>query len=55
MGKDLPARIQAAYRLALGRAPSDAESESLVAFAKVYGLANACRVVLNLNEFVFVD
>ena len=25
------------------------------AYAKEFGLANACRVILNLNEFVFVD
>ena len=25
------------------------------AYAKQHGLANACRVILNLNEFVFVD
>jgi len=26
-----------------------------VEYAKTHGLANACRVILNLNEFVFVD
>ena len=44
-----------AFRLATGRNATVRERESLEAYAKEYGLANACRVVLNLNEFVFVD
>ena len=48
-------RITAAYRLALARDPSTKERDALVNYAKEYGLANACRVILNLNEFVFVD
>jgi hypothetical protein len=48
-------RISAAIRLALGRDPTAKERDALVDYAKQYGLANACRVVLNLNEFVFVD
>jgi len=48
-------RMTAAYRLALGRAPTAKERDRLAAYAKEFGLANACRVVLNLNEFVFVD
>ena len=31
------------------------EREALAAHAREYGLVNACRVILNLNEFVFVD
>jgi hypothetical protein len=50
-----PDPISAAYRLALGRAPTDVERSGLTAFAREHGLANACRVLLNLNEFVFVD
>ncbi len=52
---DAPAQISEAFRLALARSPSDAELQSLVAYAKQHGMANACRVILNLNEFVFVD
>ncbi|MDY3556629.1 DUF1553 domain-containing protein [Gemmata sp. JC717] len=48
-------RMTAAFRLALGRAPTAAERDALAGYAKEHGLANACRVVLNLNEFVFVD
>jgi mono/diheme cytochrome c family protein len=48
-------RVTAAFRLALGRAPTAKERDTLAAYASEYGLANACRVILNLNEFVFVD
>jgi hypothetical protein len=48
-------RITAAYWLALGRSPTAKEHDALATYAKEFGLANACRVILNLNEFVFVD
>jgi hypothetical protein len=48
-------RVAAAYRIALGREPSEKEGDALAAYAKEHGLANTCRVILNLNEFVFVD
>jgi len=48
-------RITTAVRLALGRDPTAKERDALLAYAKQHGLANTCRVILNLNEFVFVD
>jgi hypothetical protein len=47
-------QIRFAYRLALGREPTGPECERLVEFAQRHGMANACRVLLNCNEFVFV-
>ena len=55
MGENEAERMTAAVRLAFGRDPTVAERDALAAHAKEFGLANACRVVLNLNEFVFVD
>jgi mono/diheme cytochrome c family protein len=55
LGESDAARVEAAFRLALGRAASRAEHEALTAYAKEFGLTNACRVILNLNEFMFVD
>ena len=52
---DLAAQIERAHTLALGRTPTPAEREKLIAFAKTNGLPNLCRVLLNLNEFTFVD
>jgi mono/diheme cytochrome c family protein len=48
-------QVTAAFRLALGRDPTAAEADTLAAYAKEHGLPNACRAILNLNEFVFVD
>lgn len=48
-------RVTTAVRIALGRNPTEKEHAALAAYAKEHGLANACRVLLNLNEFAFVD
>jgi hypothetical protein len=54
-GEDLPAKVISAFRLALARSPTPAERDALVAHAEHHGLANVCRLILNLNEFAFVD
>jgi hypothetical protein len=51
----LPAQIERAYRLALSRAPTADEKQRLTGYAEQHGLANACRVLFNSTEFVFVD
>jgi hypothetical protein len=48
-------RIRTAFQLALGRPPGPDEQRALEDYAGTFGLANTCRVILNLNEFVFVD
>ena len=48
-------QLEAAFVLALGRPPREAERAALVAYAHKHGLANACRLLFNTNEFVFVD
>jgi mono/diheme cytochrome c family protein len=55
LATDNEGRVRAAFRLALGREPTAQERDALVGYVKDYGLANGCRVILNLNEFVFVD
>jgi hypothetical protein len=42
-------------RWAFGRRPTAEESEALVRHTEQHGLASTCRLMLNLNEFVFVD
>ncbi|MEZ6016131.1 MAG: DUF1553 domain-containing protein [Planctomycetota bacterium] len=54
-GPDLQAQLRRAFQLALGRPPEPAEGARLGAFAARHGLENACRVLLNLNEFSFID
>jgi mono/diheme cytochrome c family protein len=55
MKSDVPGQVEAAFRLAFGRLPRAEEKEALVGYAKKHGLANACRLMLNANEFVFID
>jgi hypothetical protein len=54
-GEDLSAQIRAVYRLALGREPSAGELEELRRYASRHGMANLCRLILNSNEFIFVN
>jgi hypothetical protein len=49
------AQISRAYALALCRTPHSDELVPLAAFAKREGLENTCRLILNLNEFSFID
>jgi len=48
-------QLEAAYALALGRGPTAVETQALKTYAQRHGLASACRLLFNLNEFVFVD
>jgi hypothetical protein len=52
---DKNAQVAALYRLVLCRPPRDTEVSAVTAYAEKYGLANACRFLLNTNEFAFVD
>jgi len=54
-GADRKAQIDRAFTLALQRPPDQTESEKSMAFLKERTLAKFCRVVLNLNEFAYVD
>jgi hypothetical protein len=47
-------QVRLAYEMTLCRPPTDAEARALAAYADKHGLANACRVLFNCNEFVFV-
>ena len=48
-------RIQMACRLLFGRVATPAEQQALTDYATRHGLANACRVIINANEFMFLD
>ncbi len=47
--------VETAFRLTLQRAPDRRERETLSAYLSREGLVNLCRLILNLNEFLFVD
>lgn len=48
-------QVDLAFRLALSRKPTAEERQELVNYTRHYGLPSLCRVLMNLNEFVFVD
>ena len=45
----------ALFRIALSREPAARERQLFTEFIRAHGLANACRTIFNLNEFVFID
>lgn len=48
-------QVDLAFRLALSRPPTAEELDELVSHANRHGMASLCRLLMNLNEFVFVD
>jgi hypothetical protein len=48
-------QIHRMFQLAFGRDPIDSERLALENYISKHGLANACRLIFNLNEFSFVD
>ncbi|HEX7858767.1 MAG TPA: DUF1549 and DUF1553 domain-containing protein [Verrucomicrobiae bacterium] len=48
-------QITRAYELALARSPSELELRELADYTRAHGLPNTCRLIFNLNEFVFAD
>ena len=55
LSADAREQLSWAYRLALSREPAAAETDRLVKYAGEFGLESACRLILNSNEFLFVD
>ncbi|MCI0681020.1 MAG: DUF1553 domain-containing protein [Gemmataceae bacterium] len=51
---DVKQQVRQAYRLALNREPAEREATLLEKYATRHGMANACRVLLNSNEFAFI-
>lgn len=49
------AQVRQAFRLALQRDPTAEESMDFTKYAVRHGLAATCRVLLNSNEFLFVE
>lgn len=59
-GSDMNERVSLAFQIALGREPSEPERSRMVALVESSnsthdGLISLCRVLLNTNEFIYVD
>jgi hypothetical protein len=48
-------QVRLAFERVTGRPPDDEELRDLEAFAEAQGLHHLCRLLFNLNEFVFID
>ncbi|XZE51371.1 DUF1553 domain-containing protein [Planctomycetaceae bacterium SH139] len=48
-------KVRDAFRLVVQRQPAQGELDDLVTYADRHGLANLCRILFNLSEFVFID
>lgn len=48
-------QIDIAYRLLYGRMPSETERDALLTYVRKYGLSDMCRLLLNTNEYMFLD
>jgi hypothetical protein len=55
MSGALDEQVQLLYRVVLQRKPQAAEQAALLAYLERNGLRNLCRLILNTNEFIFVD
>ena len=53
--EDLEGQIEEAVHIILQRPASAMEREQLAEYAREFGLENMCRLLFNLNEFVYVD
>jgi hypothetical protein len=53
--KDEPEPVVAAYRLILGRKPSETEAQAAREFLKDSPLSELCRALFNVNEFMYAD
>jgi hypothetical protein len=54
-GRETAPQVRLGFRLAFGREPAPREEEAAVRLVQAHGLAVLCRVLLNANEFVFVN
>jgi len=54
-GDDPEAQVNLLFQMALQRSPGDLERDGCLALLRRRSLAELCRVVLNLNEFVYLD
>lgn len=52
---NLDFQVEQAFRLVTQRTPSPTEMRAMANYASQHGLPNLCRILFNLNEFLFLD
>jgi len=53
--KGIEDQIESAWKWAFARTPSDQEREAAIELVQSHGLSTLCRMLLNSNEFIYVD
>ena len=53
--RPLEDQVKAIYLTIFGRPPAADETQVVCNYVAEFGLANACRMLLNTNEFLFID
>ena len=48
-------QVARAFHRVAGRSPTEGELSELTSYSQKHGIANLCRVLFNLSEFVYVD
>lgn len=51
----IPAMVQRAFKLLLLRQPRPDETDAFTLYARHHGLANACHILVNTSEFIYLD
>ena len=54
-GDNPEAELEAAWKLAFGRAPDDAERHTALDYLRRNSLARLCHLIFNMSEFIYVD
>lgn len=54
-GADAAAQLHRAWQLAFGREPEEKETDLLLPLWQKHGAVAGCRVLFNLNEFIYAD
>ena len=54
-GDDLTAQVDRGFVLVFGRTPLETESDASVQLVEQHGLIAFCRVLLNTNEFIYLQ
>ena len=52
---DITSQVQIAFSRMIGRLPTTQEQSELEQYAREHDLENLCRILFNLNEFIYLD
>lgn len=53
--KSVDRQVEIAIQRSLGRSPTSEERKLMTGYVRKHGLANLCRILFNMSEFVYVD